>query len=301
MSHTARPLVRAVGRAARRRSSRSARRARRDRPAVCRPVVLLPPAASRDVVVPMLVDVSRSMRVADADGQTRIARAAALLERELLPALSRQYAHGDPDASATRSSAGPVGLAGRARRPKRYQRARSRACASAIADGASRAIVLCRMAATPGRREPRSGRATPPAPGRCSRSASDRPTGCAIARCSASTAGDPRLDQASVDLHVSAVEQRLRPRAVSTARARQRPAARQPPRRAGGRRVADRRALHRVRPIRCTPTVYTAEIAADRRRTDRREQHAQRARQPGRTQAPAAGASRERPGSSTAS
>ncbi len=58
---------------------------------IFRPIVLLPPAGVRDVVVPVLVDVSRSMRVADADGQARIARAAALLQFDVLPALSRQY------------------------------------------------------------------------------------------------------------------------------------------------------------------------------------------------------------------
>ena len=43
---------------------------------LCRPVILLPPVADRDLVVPVLVDVSRSMRIADADGATRLARAA---------------------------------------------------------------------------------------------------------------------------------------------------------------------------------------------------------------------------------
>jgi hypothetical protein len=56
-----------------------------------RPVAVVPPAASRDVVVPVLVDVSRSMRIADADGQTRIARAKALAQFDLVPALSARY------------------------------------------------------------------------------------------------------------------------------------------------------------------------------------------------------------------
>jgi uncharacterized membrane protein len=56
-----------------------------------RPVALRPPVGDREQVVPVLVDVSRSMRVADADGTTRMARAAALLREDLLPALSRQY------------------------------------------------------------------------------------------------------------------------------------------------------------------------------------------------------------------
>ena len=40
-----------------------------------RPIAMLPPVGARDAIVPVLVDVSRSMRLADADGQTRIARA----------------------------------------------------------------------------------------------------------------------------------------------------------------------------------------------------------------------------------
>jgi uncharacterized membrane protein len=42
-------------------------------------------------VVPVLVDTSRSMRLTDADGQSRMARASSLVEFELLPALSRSY------------------------------------------------------------------------------------------------------------------------------------------------------------------------------------------------------------------
>lgn len=50
-----------------------------------RPIVVLPPASPRDAVVPILVDSSRSMRIADADGQPRLARAASLVKTELLP------------------------------------------------------------------------------------------------------------------------------------------------------------------------------------------------------------------------
>ncbi len=56
-----------------------------------RPIAVLPPSASRDAIVPILVDVSRSMRLADADGQARLARAVALLRGDLLPALSKQF------------------------------------------------------------------------------------------------------------------------------------------------------------------------------------------------------------------
>ena len=58
---------------------------------IFRPTVMLPPSRTSAAVVPVLVDVSRSMRLADADGQTRLARATTLLKTELLPALSRQY------------------------------------------------------------------------------------------------------------------------------------------------------------------------------------------------------------------
>ena len=53
-----------------------------------RPILILPPVGSRDAIVPVLVDVSRSMRLADAEGQTRAARASMLLKNELGLALS---------------------------------------------------------------------------------------------------------------------------------------------------------------------------------------------------------------------
>ncbi len=56
-----------------------------------RPAVMLPPANSGEAVVPILVDVSRSMRIADADGQPRLTRAAALLKSDLLPRLSERF------------------------------------------------------------------------------------------------------------------------------------------------------------------------------------------------------------------
>jgi hypothetical protein len=56
-----------------------------------RPIALLAPVGDREQVVPVVVDISRSMRVADADGTTIMVRATALLGDELLPMLSRQY------------------------------------------------------------------------------------------------------------------------------------------------------------------------------------------------------------------
>src|ERR1700741_854757 len=55
---------------------------------LCRPVILLPSSASGDVVIPVLVDLSRSMRIADADGESRIARAADVLQKTVLPGLA---------------------------------------------------------------------------------------------------------------------------------------------------------------------------------------------------------------------
>src|SRR3954466_580642 len=49
-----------------------------------RPIAVLPPTGSHDAIVPILVDMSRSMRIGDADGQTRVARANALLKAELV-------------------------------------------------------------------------------------------------------------------------------------------------------------------------------------------------------------------------
>ena len=57
-----------------------------------RPIVMLPPSGPRGAVVPILVDVSRSMRLADADGQPRLTRAAAILTSDLLPALTPHFA-----------------------------------------------------------------------------------------------------------------------------------------------------------------------------------------------------------------
>jgi uncharacterized membrane protein len=57
-----------------------------------RPMIVLPPAGNRDAVVPVLVDVSRSMRLPDdGGGRTREAGAAAIVTNQLLPALSGQY------------------------------------------------------------------------------------------------------------------------------------------------------------------------------------------------------------------
>ncbi len=56
---------------------------------LCRPVAFAPAAAS-DSIVPVLVDVSRSMRVADVEGSTRAAQASRLVE-SIWPALGERF------------------------------------------------------------------------------------------------------------------------------------------------------------------------------------------------------------------
>lgn len=56
-----------------------------------RPTVRDTHAASSDAVVPILVDTSRSMGLADADGERRIDRARQVIERDLLPALGPAF------------------------------------------------------------------------------------------------------------------------------------------------------------------------------------------------------------------
>jgi uncharacterized membrane protein len=56
-----------------------------------RPMTLVPPPERIDGVVAVLVDGSRSMGLADAGGLSRVARAGALLTRELAPSLSTRF------------------------------------------------------------------------------------------------------------------------------------------------------------------------------------------------------------------
>jgi hypothetical protein len=58
---------------------------------LARPSILTAPRDPRDSVVPVLVDVSRSMRIPDADGRPRIEQAAAILKEQLLPELSTRF------------------------------------------------------------------------------------------------------------------------------------------------------------------------------------------------------------------
>jgi len=56
-----------------------------------RPIRVSPPDESHDAVVPVLVDVSRSMRLTDADGRARIDAARDLVRRNVAPALAGHF------------------------------------------------------------------------------------------------------------------------------------------------------------------------------------------------------------------
>jgi uncharacterized membrane protein len=175
-----------------------------------RPVAMLPPSSSRDAVVPILVDVSRSMRVADADGQTRIARAAALVNGEFGKALS---AHFSTELFSVGDSLTP------AQSDKLSADARRTNLAGALASVRERyrgqriagVVLLSDGGETEGGRTGGAGSA----PADAVATAAGGPPVFAVGLGSPDgprdrevvglTAGDPRLDQASVDLHVTAI------------------------------------------------------------------------------------------------
>lgn len=108
-----------------------------------RPVRLLPDTGS-DAVVPVLVDVSRSMRLPDADGRTRIQAARDLVQREIRPALqgrfqSETWTFGDSLAQAAAeipaADAGRSDLSGALRALREHYRNRRIAGVVVISDG----------------------------------------------------------------------------------------------------------------------------------------------------------------------
>jgi uncharacterized membrane protein len=171
---------------------------------LCRPVILVPPSDARDVVVPILVDVSRSMRVADADGQTRIARAADLLRRELLPKLPPPFKPEVFGIGEALTPASPDRLSADAR-----QSDLSGALAAVRDRYRSRrvsGIVVLSDGGDTGRADGSTTADGPAVP--VFTVGIGSPEGIRDREILGVAAGDPRLDQASVDLHVSAVSHR---------------------------------------------------------------------------------------------
>lgn len=168
---------------------------------LCRPIVMLPPAGARAAIVPVLVDVSRSMRIHDAGGQARIARASAIVSTELLPALARGftvdlYSAGErlapADVSRLNADARQTDLTGALAAVRERYRGRRVAGIIVLSDGGDTG----QQASAAGQE-------------------AHGPPVFAIGIGSADggrdrevlglTAGDPRIDQSSIDLHVSAV------------------------------------------------------------------------------------------------
>ena len=169
-----------------------------------RPIAMLPPSGSRDAVVPVLVDVSRSMRLADADGQPRLARAIALLKSDLMPALSSRfvaelYSVGDGlspvQLDRLAADARRTDLAGALAAVRERYRGQRVAGIIVLSDGGDTG------AGAAGRAGGAGSEGGPPvfAVGIGS------PDGLRDREVLGVVAGDPRLDQSSVDLHVSAV------------------------------------------------------------------------------------------------
>lgn len=223
-----------------------------------RPIAILPPGGSRDAIVPVLVDVSRSMRLMDADGESRIARAGTLLTRQLLPALKREfqtelYSVGDGLGAAAvdhlTAAARRTDLAASLDAVRERYRGQRVAGIVVLSDGGDTSQTTATRAATAG---------GPPV----FTVGIGAPEGLRDREILGVTAGDPKLDHASVDLHVAAMSSgfgrtpfQLRllanGRVVDTRRL-------VPP--ADGSPIDE---TFVVSPDPVSPTVYTAEIPAD--------------------------------------
>jgi uncharacterized membrane protein len=234
-----------------------------------RPIAILPPAGSRDAIVPVLVDTSRSMRITDADGQSRLSRAVSLLKTELLPSLAAHFA---PEILKVGDGLTPVDPA---RLDSLGANARKTDLTGALAAIRDRfrgqrvaGVVLLSDGGDTG--QTAIGRASGRQAGTGENSLPTfaigvgAPDGVRDREVLGVTAGDPRIDRASVDLHVSAISSgfgrapfQLRVlangRVLETRRV-------SPP--ADGSPVDE---LFVVSPEPLNPTVYTAEIPSDER------------------------------------
>jgi uncharacterized membrane protein len=225
---------------------------------LCRPVVLGLPAAGRDVVVPVLVDVSRSMRLADAGGKTRLARAVDSLRTNLLPALPPHVA---ADVFAIGDGVAPSSLDALSASAPQSDLSRSIAAIRDRYRGRRvSAIVLVSDGADTGSASDDEGTSGVGAP--LFTVGVGSPRGVPDREIVGLSASDPRLDHTSIDLHVTAVS-RLLGRTPFDIRLLE------------NGRVIDRRRVtpaadgspideaFTVSPDPLNPTVYTAEMAED--------------------------------------
>ena len=185
-----------------------------------RPIIVLPPSGSRDAVVPILIDVSRSMRLGDADGQSRLSRTAALVKNDLLPKLSSHFAVeifsvGDGLAPSTvdalSADARRTDLAGALAAARERYRGQRIAGIVVVSDGGDTGPGGSANMASG---SSRTSRVRLKADATRSDSAGDvpvftvgvgSPEGPHDREVLGIVAGDPRLDEATVDLHVTAV------------------------------------------------------------------------------------------------
>ena len=163
---------------------------------LCRPVILQPPVAAGDLVVPVLVDVSRSMRIADADGATRLARAAEIVEREIGPSLAGTYIPELYAVGESWSSALPADLKPDGRRSDLAEAVD--AIREQYRGRPVPGLVLISDGATTGSADAAAGVPVFAVGVGSSAGPNDR-------EIVELTAGDPRLDQTSIDLRVSAI------------------------------------------------------------------------------------------------
>jgi uncharacterized membrane protein len=226
-----------------------------------RPIIVLPPAATRDAIVPVLVDVSRSMRLPDETGQTRAAHAAAILTSQLLPALHEQFR---PELYSVGDALSPIG-------PDRLSADAHRTDLSGALDAVRERYRGQHVAGIVVLSD--GGDTGPSGSGGSGRSGGEggppvyaigigAPDGPRDREVLGLTAADPRLDHASVDLHVTAMSSGfgrapLQLRVLANGRLLE---TRQivPP--ADGSPVEE---VFTVAPDPTSPTVYTADIAAD--------------------------------------
>jgi uncharacterized membrane protein len=234
-----------------------------------RPIVILPPSAPRDAVVPILVDASRSMRINDADGQTRLARAIALVKSDLLPKVGGHFV---PELFTVGDTLSPL-------QPTMLDRvganARRTDLSGALAALRERyrgqrvaGVVLVSDGGDTGTANGPIANASSPAAG----ARSDGPAVFAVGVGAADglrdrevlgiAAGDPRIDRASVDLHVSVMSAGygrapFQLRVLANGRPLE---ARRIAPSADGSPIDE---VFTVSPDLVNPTVYTAEIPAD--------------------------------------
>ena len=228
-----------------------------------RPIALLPPTGSRDAVVAVLVDDSRSMRLTDADGLARIDRAADILKRQLLPSLRRQFTTevftvGDgvapADVNRLSAEARQTDLGGALASIRDRYRGQRVAGIVLMSDGADTT-----GSGWPGKAGAAAGAGDGAPVYTIGLGSPDGPRDREVLGVAA---GDPQLDHASVDLHVTAVSAGFG-RAPFQLRVL-----------ANGQPLETRRlvpqadgspidALFTVSPNPQTATVYTAEIPAD--------------------------------------